>query len=268
MSKLDQFKQGFTALKNRLFQKNKFQKEIRDYLDLAATRPNDMRIRIRIAEIYFKAKEIDKSVETYLQIADTYVEQDFTLKAVACYKNVLMIDPSRVDVNLKLVDLYIKLGMNADAVGQMKIAIRHYKNLDLKDDVIALTKRIVELIPSSPNRRRLGELYQSHGLFDEAITQYEVIATEYRQSKSYDELLKIYELILPHKPDQHSLIRDVCILYLRKQEPDMAIKTMERYKVDSEAEFTELYDKAKLMKKTLRSNKTTGKSHSASAAAR
>jgi len=78
------------------------------------------------------------------------------------------------------------------------------------------------------------------------------LSREFRVNKKYDDLLRVYELILPHKPGDTNLIKDVCILYLRKQDPDSAIRTMERNKVDAEPDFTNLYDKAQQMKEALR----------------
>ena len=86
----------------------------------------------------------------------------------------------------------------------------------------------------------------------EAVNKYKELAQELKSAQKYDDLLQVYELILPHQPTNLSMIKDVCILYLRRREPDNAIRTIQRYKVETEPQFSQLYDKAKLLKEALR----------------
>ena len=237
---------------SRLFQKNRYERVLNDLKDLAIQRPEDMRIRIRMAETWFRAKDIPKAVQIYQEIAERYEQENFILKAVAVYKNILKLNPLLVGINVKLADSYQKLGMQADAVNQYRIMIETYTTMGDKEKVVETCKKLVEMDPTPANRRKLGEIYQTHGMVKEAMEQYEILAREYRLGKQYDELLRVCELILPHKPDNQALIKDICILYLRRQEPDHAIRTMERYKMDGEPAFADLYDKAKQMREILR----------------
>lgn len=235
----------------RIFQKNRYERILQDYEDLARQRPKDMRIRIKIAEIYFKAKEIEKTIATYQNVADFYVQENFILKAVAMLKNILKLDPRRREVNLELADLYVKLEMKNEAVGQVIIAMEGCFREGKKDQHLELSQRLVEMDPTSANRRKLAEIFHAYGMKEEALVQYEILAADFKKLRDYEGLLRIYELILAFKPSP-TMIRDVCILYLRRQDPDLALRVMERFKVDQDAEFAELFDKAKLMKKALR----------------
>lgn len=237
---------------SKLFQKNRYDRVINDLKELALQRPDDMRIKMRMAETWFRAKDIPRAVQTYREIAERYEQDNFVLKAAAIYKNILKLDPLLVEINVKLADLYQKLGLLPDAVNQYRIMIETWSAMGDKEKVIATCKKLVELDPTPANRRKLGETYQANGMAKEAMEQYEILAREYRLNKQYDELLRVCELILPHKPDNQSLIKDVCVLYLRRQEPDHAIRTMERHKMDGEPAFADLYDKAKQMRDILR----------------
>lgn len=237
---------------SKLFQKNRYERVLKDLKDLAAQRPEDMRIRIRMAETWFRAKETPKAIHIYQEIAERYEQDNFILKAVAVYKNILKLSPLLVEINAKLADLYQKLGLLPDAVNQYRIMIETYTTMGDKEKVIGTSKKMVEVDPTPANRRKLGEIYQTHGMVKEAMEQYEILAREYRLNKQYDELLRVSELILPHKPDNQALIKDICVLYLRRQEPDHAIRTMERHKVDGEPAFADLYDKARQMREILR----------------
>lgn len=244
-------KKKVTEVFSRLFQKNKYERLIEDYQSLSKQHPNDLRIRLRLAETYFKAKDIEKAIQSYQEVADAYMTDNFYLKAAAVYKNILRISPGSVDINLKLAELYVKIGTVSDAVNQFRIAMEFFDTHD-KEALIRTGGRLVEVAPTAGNRRRMGEIYQNCGMINEAMEQYEVLAREFRTTKKYDDLLRIYELILPHKPKNQPLIRDICILYLRRQEPEHAIRTMERHHVDTEPAFAKLYEKARLMREALR----------------
>lgn len=252
MIDLEAQKKKLKELASRLFQKNKYEKVLDDYLALAEEHPSDMRIRLKVAETYFKSHDIDHAVESYRQVAEHYEREDFILKAVAVYKSILKLNPALVEVNLKLAELYEKLSMPQDVGNQYRIVMETYATLGDKEKVIETCRKLVELDPSPLNRRKLAEIYQTHGLTKQAVEQYEIMAREFRLNKEYDNLLRMYELILPHKTKNQAIIKDICILYLRRQEADNAIRTMERYKVDAEPEFVNLYEKAQQMKNALR----------------
>ena len=236
----------------KVFKKNKYESLLLDYIALSQSHPDDLRIKIKISETYFKAHESKKAIETYEEVVQKYIADNFILKAISIIKIILKIDPDRTDLNLKLTDLYLKLEMPKEAVNQLYIAAAAYHAHGETNKHIECLSRIVSIDPSSLNRRKLAEGHQLDGNLAEALTQFEHLAQNFKETKDYDNLLKVYELILPHKPGNKTMIRDVCILYLRKQQPDHALRTMEKYKLDTENEFAELYDKAKLMQKALR----------------
>lgn len=239
----------------RLFQKNKYERLIADYEALAAQHPEDMRIRVKIAETYLKCKNIDHALAIYQEIASHYESKNFTLKAVAIYKNMLKLDPTQVEINVKLAELFRKLEMIPEATNQYRIILQHFTQQKETAKQLDTALTLVSIDPSNSNRRKLAEIYQAQGIIKEAIAQYEILAQNYLQEKKYDELLRVYEILLAHNPKNHPMIKDVCILYLRRQEPDNAIRTLERYKVDLDPAFSTLTEKAKLMKKALRGAK-------------
>ncbi len=240
------------GLVSRLFQKNRYESELEDYLALATEHPDDTRVWLKIAETYFKAKEIPQAIEAYEKVAESYIKDNFFLKAVAIYKNILKINPHLVEVNLKMAELYSKLGSTSDVVNQYRIAMQHFEMEGDKEQLVQTGQKLLAIDPSPVARRKMAEIYQNIGMTAEAMEQYEILAREFRLNKQYDDLLRTYELILPHKPKNQPLIRDICILYLRRQEPDYAIRIMERYHVDNEPDFATLYDKAKAMREALR----------------
>ena len=90
---------------------------------------------------------------------------------------------------------------------------------------------------------------------DEAVKQYEILANNYRAVKDYDKLLYFYEMLLPHKKNNKPIIKDVCILNLRKKNPQRALKIMEQCQVLEDPDFADLVKKSKLMLEMIKKQK-------------
>ena len=100
----------------RLFiEEGKYDKAIKEYEKILIADPADMRVKLRIAELYAKRKQIADAIRVYREVAKAYTHEGFYLKAVTVYKNVLKLNPSLIEVNEKLAELYEKMGLVGDA---------------------------------------------------------------------------------------------------------------------------------------------------------
>lgn len=241
-------------LRKKIFQ-DRYEKILEDLKELESENPTDMRVKQKIAETLFRRDRVDEAVEKYKEIAAHFEKEAFVLKAIKAYHSILKIKPDLVDYNLKLAGLYVKLGMTTEAANQYRIAINHYATLGDSAKTLALSKDLVKIDPSNDNRAKLAEIYQTCGMIAEAVKQYEILAGDCRAKKNYDKLLYYCELILPHQPDNKALLKDVCILYLRKQKPDQALRLLDHYKMTQDPVFAEVLKKAKLMQEVLRRRK-------------
>lgn len=240
---------------NKIFQ-DRDEKNLYDLLELERENPNDTRIKIKIGEMFFKKKLIEEAIEKLESAAQTFATEQFHLKAIDVYKKILRIKPDFIPVNLKLADLYLKLNLVGEAANQIRIALNHYAQEGDMEHTRALAEKLVHMDPSLENRVKLAEIYQSCSLGEQAVEQYELIAREYRLLKDYEKLLHFYELIIPHRPGNKAILKDICILFLKKKNPQRAMHFMEHYKVMEDPNFRELADKANLMFEALRRQKT------------
>lgn len=241
-------------LTKKLFQ-DRHAKALQDLKELENQNPDDMRLRQRIAEAYYKQGRTEEAAEAFRVIAEHYEKEDFVIKAIDAYKNMIKIRPELVEINLRLTALYLKVGMKMEAANQYRIAINHHARAGDTDKTLALAKQLVEVDPSGENRAKLAEIYQSCRMSEEAVKQYEILAKEARLKKNYDKLLHFYELILPHRPNNTVIIKDLCILYLRRKQPERALHIIEQYKVGSDPVFGDLSQKAKLMLEAMKRQK-------------
>ena len=95
--------------------KGQYDKAIVEYQKLVKEDPSDVRTWLKIGDLFTRKGSRAEACETYLRVAKQYAEQGFFLKAVAVYKQILKLDPSRLDVSLALADMYEQLQLVSDA---------------------------------------------------------------------------------------------------------------------------------------------------------
>src|SRR5256714_9392215 len=99
---------------SKLIVKGQFEKAVKEYQRVLEVDPDDVRVLQKLAELYQKMKKQSEAADCFEKVARTYAAQGFYLKAVALYKQVLKV-VERVEVNVRLAELYQQLGLVGDA---------------------------------------------------------------------------------------------------------------------------------------------------------
>ncbi|MFH1830406.1 MAG: tetratricopeptide repeat protein [Pseudomonadota bacterium] len=225
-------------------EEGKLDKAIREYEKIILADPTDLRIKLRVAELYTKRKQINNAIRIYREVADSYTSEGFLLKAVTVFKNILRLNPSLIEVNEELAQLYEKMGLVSDAVRQYDILASALDMRGMKEKVVEVRKKIVSLNPKEGGARiRLAELLQREGYIDESIDQYELYAKQLEEREcDKDKLADLYEKILAHRPGNTELIRKLIDIYEVREEHKKALKWLERAKdvVESDSRLMKL----------------------------
>jgi len=214
----------------RLFvEEGRFDKAIKEYEKILLADPADMRVKLRIAELHVKRKQVADAIRVYREVAGAYTQEGFYLKAVTVYKNILRLNPSLIEINEYLADLYNKMGLLNDAVRQYDIYASALEQKGDLDKVMELRRRIVELTPEDGSARvRLAELYQREGRGEEAIDQYEEYARRLEQSGGDEmRLIEMYEKVLSYRSGREEMLRALIRIYYGKDEIKKALKWLE-----------------------------------------
>ncbi|MBA3460036.1 MAG: tetratricopeptide repeat protein [Deltaproteobacteria bacterium] len=208
--------------------KGQIDKAVKEYLRIVNEDPKDVRVWLKIGDLYAKKGEKQNATETYLKVARFYHEQGFFLKAVAVYKQILKLDPRLVDVILKLAELYKQLGLMSDAMQHFESVAAHFHREGNTKEALATVKKLVDLDPENiATRIKLAELYSKEGLVEEAATEFTVACEQLRRQNRQDDFVKVAERLLWHKPDNHALNRELAGLYLRRNDPRRALQKLQ-----------------------------------------
>jgi pilus assembly protein FimV len=208
--------------------KGQIDKAVKEYLRIVHEDPKDVRVWLKIGDLYAKKGSKQDAIETYLKVARFYHDQGFFLKAVAVYKQILKLDPRLVDVILKLAELYRQLGLMSDAMQHFESVAAHFHREGNTKEALATVKKLVDLDPENiATRIKLAELYSKEGIVEDAANEFSVACEQLRRQGRQDDFIKVAERLLWHKPDNHALNRELAGLYLRRNDPRRALQKLQ-----------------------------------------
>jgi tetratricopeptide (TPR) repeat protein len=156
------------SLFKRTSQDKKFQDSLGQLERTAKDNPSDLRIHIKIAELYLEHGKKKEAVREYLEAARAYEEKRLFQIAVAIYNHVISVDPERVDVYSSLADLHLRNGFVGDAVAILERLANNYYAKDMKYEATQVLRKISEIDPNNKFfKLKVTRFYESKDLSEE-----------------------------------------------------------------------------------------------------
>ncbi|HWN67557.1 MAG TPA: tetratricopeptide repeat protein, partial [Haliangium sp.] len=212
----------------RYTDKGQLDKAIKEYLRVVDDDPQDVRVWLKIGDLYVKKGAKREATETYQRVAEFYSGQGFFLKAVAVYKQILKLNPRLVEVNLKLAELYRQLGLMSDSMQHFEMVAGHFHREGKTKEALATVRQLVELAPDNvATRIKLAELYSKEGMLEEAVAEFGTACEYLRAQEREEDFVKVGERLLWHKSDNVTLSRELARIYLRRNDARRALQKLQ-----------------------------------------
>jgi tetratricopeptide (TPR) repeat protein len=212
----------------RYTDKGQLDKAIKEYLRVVGDDPQDVRVWLKIGDLYVKKGAKREATETYVRVAEFYSGQGFFLKAVAVYKQILKLNPRLVEVNLKLAELYRQLGLMSDSMQHFEMVAGHFHREGKTKEALATVRQLVELAPDNvATRIKLAELYSKEGMLEEAVAEFGTACEHLRAQEREEDFVKVGERLLWHKSDNVTLSRELARIYLRRNDARRALQKLQ-----------------------------------------
>src|SRR5438552_2308009 len=181
----------------KLVAKGKIEPAIKEYERLLDDNPNDVNTLNRIGDLWVRINRTDEAVKTFGKIADHYAKDGFFLKAIAIYKKINKLDPSKLDVYAKLADLYAKQGLAMEAKSQYQVLADYYIKHGDPGNALMIYKKIAELDPNSINVHvKLADLHSQAGQTGEALKEYDRVGRMLLKRGMLDEAVQVFKKAL------------------------------------------------------------------------
>lgn len=181
--------------------RGQFDAAINEWKKLSSESPGDGSIFNSIGELHLKRQATGEAVVAFLQAANAFRAEGATLKAIATFKKVLKLDPSRYDVFRHLGDLNAERGLLSSAVQDYLTLGKHYLKAGKSKDALDIYKKIVSQDPSNLDaQQRVAELCLQENMQDEATKVYLQLGRERSAQQRYAEAKDAYQGVLRIDP--------------------------------------------------------------------
>jgi pilus assembly protein FimV len=208
--------------------KGNYDKAIAEFRKIVQTDPTDVRTWLKIGDLYTRKGSRREAIETYAKVAQQYGEQGFFLKAVAVYKQILKLDPSRLDIQLKLAEMYEMLQLVSDALATYEHVAGGYARSGDVEKALTTLAKMTELDPENiPVRIKFAEALSKAQKTKEAAAEFEAGATLLKAQGRIDDFIKVSERLLFHRPEDMKLARELAALYLERSDPKRALSKLQ-----------------------------------------
>ncbi len=193
----------------RLVARGKVEAAIREYRKVLADNPRDTNTLNRVGDLYARLERNDEAIALFSRIAEHYSDDGFFVKAIAIYKKIIKLDPTRLDIYERLAELYHRQGLVNEARTQYQVLADYFQKHNDPAAATAICRRMVELEPANPSHRaRLADLLEQQGAIEEAIAEYRTIAGQLIASGQWDGATRVFEKALDVDPENLDFLRE------------------------------------------------------------
>lgn len=213
----------------RKFQsRGQYDKAIDQYKKLVDADKRDVRSLLKIGDLHVRKGDRGSAIETYENVAGHYAAQGFFLKAIAVYKQILKLDPSRLDAQVRLGEMYEQLQLTSDAMSVFEDVSNGFMRAGDTDQALLMLRKMVDLDPEHiPVRIKYAEALSRTGRTQEAANEFEQGASLLKDQGRLDDYVKVAERLLYHRSNDVHVAKDLAATYMSRRDPKRALAKLQ-----------------------------------------
>jgi tetratricopeptide (TPR) repeat protein len=208
--------------------RGQYDKAIAQYKKLVDADKRDVRSLLKIGDLHVRKGDRGSAIETYETVASHYAQQGFFLKAIAVYKQILKLDPSRLEVQVRLGEMYEQLQLISDAMSVFEDVSSGFMRAGDTDQALAMLGKMVELDPEHiPVRIKHAEALSRAGRTQEAADEFEQGALLLKDQGRLDDYVKVAERLLYHRSNDVRVAKELAETYITRRDPKRALAKLQ-----------------------------------------
>ena len=187
----------------------------REYQSIVEHDPKDVRAWLMLADSLARTGDRAGAVSRYQQVGDFYASSREYQKALAVYRQVLNLDPSRLDIHYKCAQLNMEVGRVHDAIASFESIAQSQLQSGRVAEALQTYRTIADADPSVVSKRlRLAELYSREKMVDQAVEAFRKAAHILLEAGRHSDYVRVGERLVYHKADDRDTIRELARVYL------------------------------------------------------
>ena len=208
--------------------RGQYDKAIAQYKKLVDADKRDVRSLLKIGDLYVRKGDRGSAIETYQGVADHYAQQGFFLKAIAVYKQILKLDPSRLEAQVHLGEMYEQLQLISDAMTVFEDVSNGFMRAGDTDEALRMLGKMVELDPEHiPVRIKYAEALSRAGRTQEAADEFEQGAQLLKDQGRLDDYIKVAERLLYHRSNDVRIAKQLAETYIERRDPKRGLAKLQ-----------------------------------------
>ena len=206
----------------------RFDKAIDSLKQIVQDNPRDWNTVNRIGDLFAKLNKLKEANEQYIKVARYFADDGFYLKAIAVWKKVLKNDPSLIEGQVSLGDLYARQGLVAEAKQTLNAVFDEYKNRNKIKEASEVLRKLAEVDPSDIKvRGLLADLYAREGNPERAAGEYVAIADELIKKGKLSEALQLIDRGMRSGPRSPRLLSAAAHVHIVQKDYAKATELLE-----------------------------------------
>ena len=225
---------------NRHLQRGQVDKAIREYQKVLAMDDRDPRIRHKYAELLARKGRAQEAMEEFRWVAAYYEQGGFAPKAIAVYKQMLGMDPEKIDIHLHLGEIYRQQGKRSDAAYHFRTVASKVEKDGAIEDKIAVYEKLCRINPDDVElRQRLVDQYVDGGMATKAVDSLNDMAKDLRARGDSDNLLGILDRLAGIADEPLPYFKESASIQLTRKSVRRALAKLQAcFKIDPQDEET------------------------------
>ena len=208
--------------------RGQYDKAVAQYKKLVDADKRDVRSLLKIGDLQVRKGDRAAAIETYEKVADHYAQQGFFLKAIAVFKQILKLDPTRLDAQVRLGEMYEQLQLISDAMSVFEDVSNGFMRAGDTDQALRMLGKMVDLDPEHiPIRIKYAEALSRAGRTQEAADEFDQGARLLREQGRLDDYIKVAERLLYHRGNDLRVAKELAETYIARRDPKRALSKLQ-----------------------------------------
>lgn len=198
-------KEKFLESAQRFVLKGQLDRAIKDYQQVVALDPKEIRHRQRLAELLVRDNRKEEAIVQYEGIGKHYAENSYFLKAIAIYKQIQRLSPGNMSVALTIASLNHQQGLIGNALAEYGLVVAQYEKEGAQKEALKVVEKMLGVDAEHvATRMKQAELLFATGSKDASLQVFVSLSGSLRAAGRDAEAEAVSRRMLQLFPDQQT----------------------------------------------------------------
>lgn len=178
-------------------QQGKLDRAFDAYQTVLKADPADSNVLNALGDLCARMGNKAEAITYFMRLGEVYRDDGLTVRAIAVYKKVLKLDPSRTEASLACADQYAEQGLRAEAKQQYQGIADYYLRRGNLSKTLEIYEKMILIDPAHrPTLSRVAGILTRPGGVEESLTQLKLLGERLLGSGHAEVARQLYEAVV------------------------------------------------------------------------